>query len=54
MTPQARPQAAQERRRSPAGPPTPPARWAFAVGDVVQFTGNTHYTSAAGGKRESL
>ena len=44
-TPQARPQAAQERRRSPTGPSASGAL-AFAVGDVVRFTGNQHFTSA--------
>ena len=31
----------------PSGTTTPPATLAFAVGDVVRFTGNTHYTNAA-------
>ena len=31
----------------PSGTTTTPATLAFAVGDVVRFTGNTHYTNAA-------
>ena len=31
----------------PGGTTTTPAALAFAVGDVVRFTGNTHYTNAA-------
>ena len=31
----------------PSGTTTTPAALAFAVGDVVRFTGNTHYTNAA-------
>ena len=31
----------------PSGITTTPATLAFAVGDVVRFTGNTHYTNAA-------
>lgn len=31
----------------PSGTTTTPATLAFAVGDVVHFTGNTHYTNAA-------
>ena len=32
---------------TPSGTTTTPATLAFAVGDVVRFTGNTHYTNAA-------
>lgn len=46
-TPQAAHRTAQKARQSPAAQLPPPATLAFAVGDVVRFTGNTHYTNAA-------
>lgn len=36
-----------ESATKPSGTTTTPATLAFAVGDVVRFTGNTHYTNAA-------